>query len=809
MLTQINNTLKKHTLVVTTTLAVMVVVPFVMFTDSGDSLLDSRQNSSERIVGQVDGRDVILAEINSLKDKTIAAGLLNNLNLPGLSEADILKRIAVLNELKVDEAISSVTAEEIKTYITEESTIKNLQGQLGMESITDTLVIFRERLNITGLELDKIIKENIIIKKHEDKLKAAVTVSEADAKKSFTKENTEYAFKTRAYSFSNHAEAELKKAYDENIKDFESPEAIQAKIISFSAASFLTEAKNDKTKALELATAKAEAFRKTLSEKSTAKTDKAAFKDTLFQRTLKATAKTAGLTLEDSNFLTQEDFTNGKFYLNNKELTESILALTTDKNISSVIKTDTAVYLAFFAKKGQTKSLAEVRTEVLEKIYGDKVEAFYQEKKAGFNTQKQFSATAVQFNTAQFLSQVDDELITDKIIQDTYEQQTAIYGQKQFKGLTVSAAIAKDLSADKKATLKKELATALAEIAKTKGAELAKSQAKYLEKGLTVTPLSWTNETDVQAATKTLVEATEKNKASEIKEEDEQFLAVYILDKRDKTPIEEATVTITAEIKMQLATGKAFQAASDLQKASIGQSDLKALTLATVKSAQEAGATINALPKSTASSFLRNFQRSPVAPKLDFTNRQSFQAYQAVFQSLNYLSPENPVTAPYETQTGVAVLVLKEYDASRPQELAEVRGQILEILNNKAATALAQAAASQDFESYSTITDFTKNPDKASFTDKAATKLSALTANDKKAADKAETPGLYHLEKTTTGAEILFVSSIKKPTEKEIEEGYKTALEQLKNEAAENAVSDFYASVKKSITIAQEETAQK
>ena len=220
---------------------------------------------------------------------------------------------------------------------------------------------------------------------------------------------------------------------------------------------------------------------------------------------------------------------------------------------------------------------------------------------------------------------------------------------------------------------------------------------------------------------------------------------------------------------------------------------------------------LNALPKGE-QAFIQALLSSNNLPKIpaQFNNPYMQQFFIQNFQrTLQSLSPTNPVLQPYETQSGVALLVLKEYDASRPQTLEEVRGRILETLSARKGAELAQAAAVKDLEAYATVTKFDENPDKAEFTEKAAKKFSALATNDKKAAEKAEAPGLYHLEKTQSGAEILFVSSIKKPADKEIEEGYKTSLETLKTEAEQKALTDFYTELNKSINIAEEEVATK
>ena len=708
-------------------------------------------------------------------------------------------------EIDAKANIASVTQEDIKNYLLNDTQIKTIQTGVQLDSLADTLKFLRSRyLNLGGAEFDKILKENVLIKKHEASLKAAVTVSEEDAKKAFVKDNTEYTFKARDYSYVPFADEEVKKAYDANIKDFENPEAIQAKVVSFSAGSFLNEAGNDQAKALELAAAKANEFLKALTAKTTATTGKDNFKDALFQRALKAVAKAQNVTLETSSWLTQNNITNGNFEFNNKELTEGILALSSEKNTSAVIKSETAAYLAFFSQKGQTKTLAEARTEILEKLYGADVEKYFEDNKARFRTQKQFSATAVQFNAAQFLNQVDETTITDKMIQSAYDQQAFKYGQKQAKIITLSAPFDKDATAEKKAQIKKELETALTEVAKSNGADYKKNEAKYTEKGLTTAQSTWTNETAIDLTFSELVTKTEKAKASEIKEDEQQFAAVYVLDKRDNTPLEEATVEIKAEIKNQLATAKAFEAATQFQKALPNGSDLKALTAKTIELGQAVGAKISALPKGTGQSFFQNLMQAQVMPKLS-----SMQAYQGFFGAVNNLSPERVSTPPVETQSGVAVIVLKEYDASRPQTLEEVRGRILQILNSEKATELVQAAATKDFEAYASVEKFDANPDKAKFTDKVAKKFSALPANDKKAAEKSETPGTYYLEKTNTGAEILFVSSIKKPTDKEIEEGYKASLETLKTEAEQKALTDFYTELNKSIKVVEEEVATK
>lgn len=806
MLSQINNTLRKHATAVTVGLTVMVVVPFVMFTDAGDSLLDSRGSSKDRVIGQIDGQDIVLADAKQYESAIrLTVALEYNQAANTIPENALLSRIALLKKVDAEANLASVSTEDVKNYLLNDTQIKAIQAGVQLTSLNDTLKFLRSRyLNLGGNEFDKIIKENVLIKKHEESLKAAATVTDEDAKKAFTKDNTEYAFKARNYSYLPFADEEIKKAYDANLKDFETPDAVQAQVISISAATFNKEADNDKTKALELAVAKAESFLKTLSEKTKTSADKAQFKDALFQRTLKATAKAADLTLESSDWLTQDNITNGNFFLNNKELTEAILALTPEKNTSTVIKSETAVYVAFFTKKGHTKSLAEARTEILEKLYGEGVQAYFDKNKAQFKTQKQFSATAVQFNAAQFLSKVDEATITDKMIQSAYDQQVARYGQKQVQIITLSAAIDKETKAEKKAEFKKEIEVALAEIAKSNGDDFKKNEAKYTEKGITATKSTWTNEDALDATFKALVESTEKNKASEIKEEAEQIAAVYVLDKRDNTPIEEATVTITANIKNQLATAKAFEAAAEFQKSLPNGQDLKALTLKTVELAEAAGAKVSALPKGSGQSFFQNLMQASIVPKLT-----SMQAYQAFFNATNSLSPTMPTTTPVETQSGVAILVLKEYDASRPQTLEEVRNRILEVLSNQKGAELAQAAATKDLEAYSTVTKFDENPDKAKFTDKAAKKFSTLTANDKKAAEKAEAAGVYHLEKTQSGAEILFVSSVKKPTDKEIEEGYKATLETLKTEAGNKALEKFYTELNESIKVVQEEVAVK
>ena len=524
------------------------------------------------------------------------------LNLKGnpsvVPEQDLLQRKALLEKIDVQANLSSVTAEDIKKYLIDDTGIEQIKTSNKISSLNETLKILREyEFRIGGAEFDQILKENVLIKKHEASIKATVAVSEEDAKEAFVKDNTEYAFQARDYSYLPFADEEVKKAYDANIKDFENPEAVQAQVLSFSAGAFLNEAGNDKAKALELAVAKAEAFLKTLTEKTQSSAAKDNFKDALFQRALKALAKEQNLTLETSNWLTQDNITNADFYLNNKEITEAILALSSDKKTSSIIKSETAAYVSFFSKKGQTKSLAEARPEILEKLYGADVQKFYDENKAGFKTQKQFSATAVQFDSAQFLSQVDETTITDKMIESAYEQQASKYGQKQAKLITISAPFAKESSADKKAALKKEIEAALAEIKKSNGDDYKKNEAKYTEKGLTTTQSTWTNETAIDASYKELVEKTEKGQASEIKEDVDQFVAVYVLDKREKTPIEEATTEIKAEIKNQLATAKAFEAATNLQKTLPNGSDLKALTLKTIALAGDASAKVKCFAK--------------------------------------------------------------------------------------------------------------------------------------------------------------------------------------------------------------------
>ena len=97
MLNVINTTIQKHTYAVTVGLAVMVIVPFVMFTDAGDSLFDSRQSSSDRVIGQVDGKDIELGDVRAYESAIrLTVALEYNQAANTIPENALLSRMALL-----------------------------------------------------------------------------------------------------------------------------------------------------------------------------------------------------------------------------------------------------------------------------------------------------------------------------------------------------------------------------------------------------------------------------------------------------------------------------------------------------------------------------------------------------------------------------------------------------------------------------------------------------------------------------------------------------------------------------------------
>ena len=230
IISQINKFCAKHGRITYLFIGIVIIIPFVfLYGDFGNTW--SSNSGRNPVIGEMNGQPItrsdFLNQLNAVKlniylDYQKYVGAINDEIIQLLSK-DILNRIRALHKAK-DLKIDRVTEEEIKDRITTYPVFLK-DNSFDKSKFTDFKNKFLQAQGISANEFDEIIRDNIVISRIEKRVTEAITVTETEARASYTENFTKCLAYTQSvpyYKFVNEIQVsieEVEKHFTKNLED--------------------------------------------------------------------------------------------------------------------------------------------------------------------------------------------------------------------------------------------------------------------------------------------------------------------------------------------------------------------------------------------------------------------------------------------------------------------------------------------------------------------------------------------------------------------------------------------------------------
>ena len=780
MLSEMNRAIQKYPMVIGGTLVVMIAIPFIFMSDGVEDIFrnNPRQQTADDVIAKVDNKEITLREYEQLKkDFSLGAFLDYNESYLYKNSRSSSQKEAVLLRAKIAESLKDqeVTAPEMKEYFASAKGIQNLREQ-GLKTNKEIIRYIQGQLGIYGKDFDRVLKENILIKKNEETLKSKQLISDEEVKNKVIADNKTFEVLTKEFSTDAAGDKIVLDYYNTNKDEFTFADARQASIVAIYPSSYLK--KGVDSKAANLLAR--EAATKASNALKAAKTSKA----------FSAIATKLKLQVETSDFVTAKSIKDDSNFLE-KKLSEKIYTLTSEAPFASTIKGDNAYYIAYLNKLGKTETLQEARETILEKLYGEKEAAYYENhKETHYVIPAKLKTSAYVVRHADFPVQK----VTATEVKDAYEKTKDQYKKDQVN--IISLSVDKPKVAKLSMTLEKLLSSTAKTLAKATPAQIATTTATLKKQNITVSQSSWQTVTDLGNQSQAVLKDIKKGQASPTFTESNKLKTILVLDRRSEIPFTELAV----EIENDLVLAKQ----APLVSARINTFAKEIAKLSTKDNEQYTTAVTEAAKRNKVTKL--SFKEVPKASPFGYFNQ--FNQYglnitgYSVFRTLGLLSESNRTTGLVALSDGAMIVVTEKEIPKTYNAMNRVHRQTLNSLLEEAAKEAAQKTAAAFYDKNMngdwTKLGFVKSQDKKEkkIADLDESLQKIITGKD----FKLKTLYSYDTDK---GSTLAVVNKETLPTDKAITAKLEEAKKVLLADKQNKALVDFHAKIQATVTITQ------
>jgi hypothetical protein len=593
MFSKLNKDFAKHAKGFQVILFVIIVIPFVFFMPGVD-IFGVDGNKNPAVVGTVQGEDVDWDTYEQEARKYIATLALSEDVFPGIFNAvrDPNGTIrnpslysSVLGFIRDQKVIAaekdfkdvSVSTKEIKEYVKTKFLPAFAKAfKTGGLTFKDYLETVRLNLKLGGAGVDDVIRGLIIRNRFEAFIKSTKKPTEQEIVDSIKKEERTYKLRSVAIKAADFNDEPLKEFYEKNKDKYREDDAIKASLVSFQYDKY-EEAFGKKDYSAELKKAIAEALTKVtatdveakanITKDATEKFKQSKLKElalaeagifkkaierslkgkTKAEEIVKAFGDVAKLTkyaVQESIYVTKKNLEPGKYFFD-EALTKAILTVSVENALASA-EGQKSAYVLVFADKGSFTPFEQVRSEILEEVYKEKLDNYYLTNKEQFKEFKRYDVGVASFFTHQYLAEAN---VTDEDAKKVFDGDQR-YKQAQRKLIQFSLPVLKDAKAEEKAAVEDKI-KAFVKTLDGKTPKEVEDVVLKKEDGIVKQSLAWkANDPFAGVDNEILTEAfkTETGKFTKTFVKKDLVAVIFVAADRKETPFEEAKGLIKSQL---------------------------------------------------------------------------------------------------------------------------------------------------------------------------------------------------------------------------------------------------------------------
>ena len=574
-------------------LGLVIIVPFVMMIPGVDPF-GGGATPKPASVGQIAGQNVSWETYEKEARHLLAFTAINgNVNVLGnarnIINSDstiepVLNYIAekkiVEEQVKAGVISDKVEAKDFREFTAEIE--KFMSKQIPGFKVSTQIENIRIRLRIGGAEVDQIISTAILRQRLEEALKKKVTIAEDVLTEEVKKQERVYSIREGNFNAQSFNDEPLKEYYDKNKEKFFRKDAIKASMVQIDYSKFdaeysklnvapeltkfiadeLKTVKSEDAKVLE-ATRKAatEAFKqKKLKELATVKAEliksgflrsvKEAKDSAKFADSISSIAKGSGYDVQQSVYVDPSDVKDGKFFMNDKVLTEKILGLSVENPVV-LHEAYLSTYVIVFNDKGAHAEFQTVKNEILKAVYSADSNNYYLTNKEEFKEPHRMKVGLAEFTASMFAAETK---VSDELIKAEYDKVDS-YKQPQRKLIQFAVDVDPKAKDEDKKKLEDKL-KAFVDLSKGKQPTDIESAVLKAEDGIKKTTLNWKVQNSLEIGTnKEYMDAAFKaeiGQFTEILKTDKTIAVIYVAAKRESTPFEEVKGELRSKLEAAL-----------------------------------------------------------------------------------------------------------------------------------------------------------------------------------------------------------------------------------------------------------------
>ena len=718
-------------------LGIVIIVPFVLMIPGVDLFGGGGGVEKPAYVGSIAGEEVDWDSYESEAKNVMILQAIYGEGLPS-NYTDTLMNSRfqgqVLNYMAEKKIINSqlksglikddLKKEDYTKFINQIETYIKAVRRIPYYKVADQIESIRVRLRVGGPKVDEAIKFAILRNKINDALEASVKVSEEDLTAEVKKQERTFKLHEAAYPSTDFSDVPLKEYYEKNKEKYFRKDAVKASLIQVDFSKFEeaysklnVKPELDKFVADELKTANVkdpkiiesttkaatEQFKQNkLKELAKAKAEqimsafsrsvKGAKDSSKFAETIKTIAKQSDYSVQDSVYVDPADVKDGKFFMNNEELSKKILEFSVEKPVF-IHEGFRSVYVVVFNDKGAHAEFASVRSELLKAVYDAEANNYYITNKEKFKRERTMKVGLAEFTSSMFVAETK---VSDEDVKAEYDKVDS-YKKAQRKLIQFVVNVDKAAKDEEKKELEAKL-KAFVEANKDKTANDIENVILKADDVIKKSTLNWqaqdslnpgTNTTTMDAAFK-----AEVGQFTEILKDDSTYAVLYVAAKRENTPFEEVKGEIKNRIESELSMNISQQKAKEFYSMlnSVSPNTVEGINKA-IKEYQKSNAVdiryidnVRQFDQSVLrdpgfSQFIRQMHAIPA----DFYLKLSRLDENRTFSNVRSIPPA------YHKAVGFVAEIKAEHYADFEEE--NTKQQIYEILNENKAKELAAAHA--------------------------------------------------------------------------------------------------------------------
>lgn len=205
LITSANKFVQKHGRAAFIIIGIIIVIPFVFMYGGASGCRGQGAGAANSVVGEAFGETV---RINDLKDVQLSlqlrfGGFVDRMNL----ESSDLLTVALRRKRMLAEAdkrgLTEVSDQEIIDAVTELPPFQDEDGEFNEESFKNFAEMLR-RDSGSAKTIDRIVRENIIIKRLEDDVKSGVVVSNKEAVEDLLERKEKFVVEHATFSYGSY-----------------------------------------------------------------------------------------------------------------------------------------------------------------------------------------------------------------------------------------------------------------------------------------------------------------------------------------------------------------------------------------------------------------------------------------------------------------------------------------------------------------------------------------------------------------------------------------------------------------------------